>query len=190
MRSELIASALCLLLCPLLAAQQVGQAESPNGKGTTADTLFAYRDSMRADRSGSFYGLSIIPYQAPVELTPVDPTAWESATIGSTLGFRVVNGVVVKGKADVYVGTLIEAKVIRIREGKLRTRNGKTEPRVKELLVGKSIRLDLESSRGGHSRFNGIAKNLVVLPMKAVAAVLQVPAWIILMIACSRGCDL
>lgn len=207
--SRLFPSALCCALCPLLAAQQVGQAEDPARGVTPAETSFAYRSSMNlpaelgfepahADSSGSLYGLSIVPFEVPLKLTPVDPAAWTNATIGSTLTLRVVNDVIVRrgvfnrsSYADVYAGDLIEAKVIRMREGKTRTRQGRAEPRVKEVIVGKSINLELESSPGGGARFSGIAKNLVVWAVKGPYMVVVLPIeYALLLIACSTGCDL
>jgi len=206
--SRLFPSALCFALCPLLAAQQVGQAQDPARGVTPAETSFAYRSSMslpselgfepaHADSSGSLYGLSIVPFEVPLKLTPVDPAAWANATIGSTLTFRVVNDVIVRNVfnrssyADAYAGDLIEAKVIRVREGKIRTRHGRAEPRVKEVIVGKSIKLELESSPRGGARFSGIAKNLVVWAVKGPYMVVVLPIeYALLMIACATGCDL
>lgn len=206
---RLLQSALCVFLSPLLTAQQVGQAEEPARGVTPAETIFAYRSSMNlpaepgfepahADSSGSLYGLSIIPFEVPLKLTPVDPAAWANATIGSTLTFRVVNDVIVRrgvfnrsSYADAYAGALIEVKVIRMREGKIRTRQGKAEPRVKEVMVGKSIKLELESSPRGGARFSGIAKNLVVWSVKGPYMAVALPIeYALLLIACSTGCDL
>jgi hypothetical protein len=158
----------------------------------------AHADSFASLSSGSLYGLSIVPFEVPLKLIPVDPAAWANATIGSTLTFRVVNDVIVRrgvfnrsSYADAYAGTLIEAKVIRIREGKIRTRQGRAEPRVKEVMVGKSIKLELESSPGGGARFSGIAKNLVVWSVKGPYMVVVLPPeYALLLIACSTGCDL
>lgn len=214
MNRLILQAILYITLCPLLVAQQVGQAEGPARGATPAETLFAYRSSMNlpaelgfepahADSfaslsSGSLYGLSIVPFEVPLKLIPVDPAAWANATIGSTLTFRVVNDVIVRrgvfnrsSYADAYAGTLIEAKVIRIREGKIRTRQGRAEPRVKEVMVGKSIKLELESSPGGGARFSGIAKNLVVWSVKGPYMVVVLPPeYALLLIACSTGCDL
>lgn len=209
MTSKLIASALCLVLCPLLVAQQVGQAEDPAHGVTPAETLFAYRSSIdllaelgfdraQAGPSGAQCGLSIIPFAVPLKLTPVDPAAWANATIGSTLTFRVANDVIVRGGvfnrsssyADAYAGNLIEAKVIRVREGKVRSRHGKAEPRVKEVMVGNYIRLELENSPGDH-RFSGVAKNAGIWSVKGPFMVVFLPfEWVAVGIACSTGCDL
>lgn len=203
---SLASAALCLILAPLLAAQQVGQAEDAAPGVMRATTLFAYRSSMnRADFTdsilespgipGSLYGLSKVPFEVPVELTPVDPAAWTNATMDSTVTFRVVYDVIVwRGRssyADAYAGSLIEAKVIRMRAGKPRPRHGNAEPRVQEVLVGKSIRLELESSSGGRARFRGFARNLVVWPVRGISMVTLFPLeYVVLGIACSRGCDL
>jgi hypothetical protein len=114
------------------------------------------------------------------------------------LTFRVVNDVIVRGGvfnrsssyADAYAGNLIEAKVIRVRQGKIRTRHGRAKRRVKEVMVGKSIKLELENSPGGH-RFNGIAKSMVVWSVKGPFEVVFLPfEWVAILIACSTGCDL
>jgi hypothetical protein len=191
-----IASMLCLALCPLLTAQLTGQFEPPVYRITPGETVFAYRTSIRpdestnrADDSGSLYGLSVVPFNLPVELTPVDPDAWENATTNSTLTFRVVHNVVHGGGADAYAGTLIEGKVIRIREGKLRTRHGKPEPRVREILVGKRIKLELESSPADHARFSGIAKDVVIWPVHFVASVGEY-AYLVIGCTIAGGCEI
>jgi hypothetical protein len=126
-----------------------------------------------------------------LKLAPVDQAAWVNATIGSTLTFRVINDVIVGEYADAYAGDLIEATVIRIREGEIRTRHGRAEPRVKEVMVGKSIKLELESSPEDRARFSGIAKNLVVWSVKGPYMVVVLPIeYVVLLIACTRGCDL
>jgi hypothetical protein len=214
MNRLILQAILYITLCPLLVAQQAVPHEAPASVVTPAETFFAYRSSLnlgaelgfdpaRVDSSysptyGSLYGFAIIPFEVPLKLIPVDPAAWANATIGSTLTFRVVNDVIVRrgvfnrsSYADAYAGTLIEAKVIRIREGKIRTRQGRAEPRVKEVMVGKSIKLELESSPGGGARFSGIAKNLVVWSVKGPYMVVVLPPeYALLLIACSTGCDL
>jgi hypothetical protein len=203
---KLLQSALCITLAPLLAAQQIGQSPEPACGSTPAASVFAYRTSLRsdesvnrADDSGSLGGLSIVPFEVPVELTPVDPAAWANATLGSTVTFRVVRDVIQGGGvfnrksfyADAYAGTLIEGKVIRLREGKLRTRNGKTEPRVREVLVGKRIKLELENSPRRHARISSLPRNLVVWPVHSVIAVGEGVLFMILFpIFCHSGCDL
>jgi len=198
MRTAQLTTALCFLLSPLLVAQQDCPAEVSDDGMTSAETVFAYRSSMNREDPSLQNGLSMVPFDLAVELNPVDPEALANATIGSTLTFRVVRDVIRRGGpfnksfyADAYGGTLIEGKVIRIREGKLRTRYGRPEPRVKEVLVGKSTKLELESSPGGRARFNGIAKNVVVWPVRAVCTVGEYTLLLILLpIFCHSGCDL
>ena len=115
------------------------------------------------------------------------PTA--NPAVGSVLTFRAVKNATTRSGAYVYAGTLIYAKVIRIRQGKLRARNGRTEPRVKEVLVGKSTKLVLQSFPGGGAQFNGVAKNLVVWPVHSVVTVVED---IYLVIGCSiaGGCEI
>ena len=206
MLRKLLQSALCLALAPLLVAQQIGQFPEPTCGSRPAASVFAYRTSLRSDESvnrvddsGSLYGLSVVPFELPVELTPVDAAAWANATVGSTVTFRVVRDVIQRGGvfnrkssyADAYAGTLIEGKVIRLREGTLRLRNGKTEPRVKEILVGKRIKLELESSPRRHARIDSLPRNLVVGPVDSVIAVGEGVLFVILLlIFCHSGCDL
>jgi hypothetical protein len=198
-------SALCLCLSPLLAAQQVGLAEDPARGVTPTETFFAYRTSINLPAALGFEpahagsddsppGLSIVPFDSVIELTPVDPAVWANATIGSTITFRAVYDVIERRRessyADVYAGNLIEAKVVRMREGKIRTRNGRAEPRVKEVMVEKYIRLELESSPRGRT-LGGITKNLAVWPMKVICMVGETALlWVALLIFCRTGCDL
>ena len=214
MTRNLLQSALCLCLAPLLVAQQAVPPEAPASGVTPAETFFAYRSSLNLgaelgfeptgpDKSysptyGSLYGFATIPFEVPLKLTPVDPVAWTNATVGSTLTFRVVSDVNVRKGwvnrstfADAYAGTLIKATVTGVREDKSRTRHGRAEPRVKEVVLGKSIKLELESPPGGRARFNVIAKNLAIWSVKVpYYTVVMVPEYVLLMIACSRGCDL
>ena len=202
---KIVQFVICIGLAPLLAAQEVCQAENQVSRATPAETLFAYRISMRsdesvnrADDSGSLYGLSVVPFDLPVELAPVDPAALANATVNSTLTFRVVRNVIVRrgvfnrsSYADAYGGTLIEGKVIQIREGMLRTRDGRTELRVKEVLVGKRIKLELQSSPGGPARCNGIARKVIVWPVQGTITVGESVLFMILFpIFCRTGCDL
>src|SRR6202451_728181 len=210
MTRNLLQSALCLCLAPLLVAQQAVPPEAPASGVTPAETFFAYRSSLNLgaelgfeptglDESysptyGSLGGLAVIPFEVPLKLTPVDPVAWANATVGSTLTFRVVNDVIVRkgvfnarsSYADAYAGTLIKATVAGVREGKSRTGHGRAEPRVKEIVCGKSIKLELEGSPGGRVRFNWIAKNLAIWFVKVpFYTVVMVPEYVLLMIACS-----
>ncbi len=211
--------ALCFVLCPLLVAQQVGQADDPARGVTPVEGLFAYRGSLNIPaelgfepaqsnsccsldgQPDSLEGLWTVPFKVPIKLIPVDPAAWANdATIGSTLTFRVLDDVIVRGGlfnrsssyADAYAGTLIEAKVTRVRQHKTRTRHERAEPRVKEVKVGKSLKLELESSPRGGAQFSGIAKDLVVWSVKGpFFVVVYPPEMVLLAIFCgTTGCDL
>ena len=77
-----------------------------------------------------------------------------------------------------------------MRDGKIRTRQGRAEPRVKEVMVEKYIKLELESSPRGRT-LSGIAKNLAVWPVKVICMVGEtVLLWVALLIFCRTGCDL
>jgi hypothetical protein len=74
------------------------------------------------------------------------------------------------------------------------------EPRVMEVTVADlietspppapdSLKLRLESTP--RSRFSRTANKLMILPVTAIHMVVVVPAeWVLLIIACSMGCDL
>jgi hypothetical protein len=128
----------------------------------------------------------------------------EHATVNSTVTFRVVHNVTDGHFGYGYAGTLIEAKVIRIRGGDLRLRDGTLEPRVMEVAVAGliessppprpwSLKLRLESFP--RSRSNRKAKQLITLPLtlplKAIHIAVLIPEYALLGIACSTGgCDL
>ncbi len=210
MTSKLFASVLCIVLSPLLAAQQICQVEEPALETAPAETLYAYRSSInllaelgynraQTGEFGSQYGLSIIPFEVPLKLVPADPAALAHATVGTTLTFWILKDVTVRGGifnrkssyADAYGGQSIEAKVIQVRPDKARNRKGRNDPHVKEVLVGNYIKLELESSPGSGHRFSGIAKNLVVWPVKGPFMVgEEVLLLVLLPIYCSKGCDL
>jgi hypothetical protein len=189
---------LCVVMVAMLAAEQTSQAEEPVSAGAPAQTLFAYRSSFGARLHDALLGYSVLPSDVPVELTPVDPSALAHATINSTVTFRVAHTVVVGQYAYAYGGNLIEARVTRIREGKLRIRRGRMEPRVMEVTaVGliksnppEYLKLRLESSPRSRSRRT--AMKLVTLPLRVIGiVVITVPEDLLLGIACvTGGCDL
>jgi hypothetical protein len=189
---------LCVVMLPIFAAQNISRAEEPVSEGTPAQTLFAYKASFRARLHDALFGYPVTPpSDVPVELTPVDPSVLAHATINSTVTFRVVHDVIVGQYAYAYGGTLIEARVTRIREGKLRFRRVRMEPRVMEVTVAgvlatnspESLKLTLESSP--RSRFSRTAKQLATLPLIGIRTFVVFPAEAVLLgIACATGCDL
>jgi hypothetical protein len=86
--------ALCAVMLSMLAAQGC-RAQEPISEGTQAESLFAYQGSFRARLHDALFGDPVLPSNATVELTPVDPSALAHATINSTVTFRVVRDVVV-----------------------------------------------------------------------------------------------
>ncbi|MGA2906063.1 MAG: hypothetical protein ABSE36_00020 [Terracidiphilus sp.] len=210
MISKLFSSVLCTVVSPLLVAQQISHAEEPAPRTSPAEPLYAYRSSInllaelgfdraQANQFGSQYGLTVIPFEAPLKLAPADPAALADATVGTTLTFWILEDVTVRGGvfnrssvyADAYGGQSIEAKVIRVRPDKARHRKGRNDPHVKEVLVGNYIKLELESSPRKHARSNAIAKNLAVWSVKGPYMVTVVPIeYALLIVACSIGCDL
>jgi len=192
---KLLERVLGVVMLSILAAQDVSRAQEPVSEGTPAQTLFAYKNSFRARLGDALFGDSGLPSDVPVELAPVDPSSLEHATINSTVTFRVVRDVVEGPYAYPHEGMLIEAKVTRIREGKLRIRRGRMEPRVIEVTVPEgivapeSMKMTLESSP--RSRSSRTAKQLATLPLTIIHLVVVVPAeWVLLGIACATGCDL
>ena len=204
MKIKSLQNVLCVVMLAILPAQQISRAEEPVSLGTPAQTLFAYRGSLGARLHAALFGDPVIPCDVPVELTPVDPSALAHATVNSTVTFRVVHDVIVGQYAYAYAGTLIEAKVIRIREGDLRLRQGRMESRVMEIAVAGliesgppprpgSLKLRLESLP--RSRSNRVSKQLITLPLtlplKAIHIAVLIPEYALLGIACSTGgCDL
>jgi hypothetical protein len=189
--------ALCAAILSTLAAQQIGHAEEPDSGGAAAPTLFAYENSFRARVHDALIGVSEVPYDVPVELTPVDPSAWEQASLNSTVTLRVVHNVIVGQYAYAYAGTSIDAKVTRIREGKPGTRRGRMEPRVMEVTVPwvipttppGSLKLALESTP--RNRWRRVANRLLISPFTAIHVIVILPAeGVLLLIFCSNGCDL
>ncbi len=207
MISKLFSSVLCIALSPLLVAQKIDPCEEPVPGTVHGEKLYAYRSSMDVedftdgnfesrDSSDLHNSLPSVPFDLPVELVPVDPEAWANATVGSTLTFVVALDVLEEHhhyskSVHAYGGTLIEAKVTRMRKTKPRAQPGVKEPRVQEILVGRSTKFVLEGSPRRHPRLNSIPKNMVVWPPKVAFLVVFLPfEYVALGIACSTGCDL
>jgi len=188
---------LCFVMLAILPTQQISRADEPVGKGTPAQTLFAYRSSFSARLHDALLGYSVLPSDVPVELTPVDPIALAQATVNSTVIFRVAHKLVVGQYAYACGENLVEAKVTRIREGKLRIRRGRMEPRVMDViavgLIESSppdyLKLRLESTP--RSSFSRKAKQFATLPLTGIRFVVVYPAeGILLGIGCAFGYDL
>jgi len=182
-------------------AQETVHPEELVGTGTSGQTLFAY-STFGARLRDALIGDSALPPDVPVALEAIDPSALANAKLNSTVTFRVAYGLTVRQYSYAHEGTLIDAKVIRLREGKLRTHRGKLEPRVMEVAVCGLVescpppgflKLTLESSPRSSS--SKTAKRLISLPLtvplKAAHIAILVPEAILLAIACgTSSCDL
>jgi hypothetical protein len=102
MKIKSLHNVLCFVLLVILPAQQISRAQEPDSGGSAAQTLFAYRSSFWARMHDSLLGDSILPFDVPVELTPVDPSALAHVTVNSTVTFRVVRNVIVHQGAYAY----------------------------------------------------------------------------------------
>jgi hypothetical protein len=174
--------ALCIVLLGLGLTQGSSSAQQIISKEAGTETVFAYRSFSNRGLGGYLFpnGQWSIPNYVPVELLPLDPSAWASATIGSTVTFLVVRGA---SAADVVNGGLIDAKVTRIRAGKLRLRRGRLEPRVLEVAVDGGVKLALEST--ARSRIDSTLKHAATFPLRGVGVALEVPEYLFLGIVCS-----
>lgn len=195
---------LCVAMLSIVAAQPLSRAQEPADAGTTAQTVFAYRSSFWARVNASLFWESDLPSDVPVELAPVDPSALAHATVNSTITFRIVRDVIAGHETFASAGTLIEARVVRIRDGKLRAHHGRTEPRVMEVAVAGltesgpppdqgALKLTLEATP--RNRFGRTAKQLATVPLKVIHWTVVIPVvipveWVLLAIFCSTGCDL
>jgi hypothetical protein len=178
-------------------AQKAVQPDELVGAAKSGQTLFAYT-TFGARLDDALTGDSILPSDVPVALTTIDPSALATAKLNSTLTFRVAYGL----SSYAHTGTLIEAKVIRLRDGNLQTRSGRIEPRVMEVIVCGLVEscpspgfLKLRLEGSPRSRSSRTAKRLLALPLtvplKAAHIALLVPEAILLGIACSTSsCDL
>ena len=162
-----------MLLAVLISTPVLAQLDGHPGESveirTSSQTVFAY-STFGARLHDALTGESALPPDVPVALEAVDPPALANAKVNSTLAFRIAYGL----KSHAHAGSLIEAKVIRVREGNLRARRGKTEPRVMEIEVcgleescriPGYMKLRLESST--RSASNRTAKRLIALPLTA-----------------------
>ena len=188
MQVRTLERALCIVLFGLGVTQGTSRAEEMVSKDAGTETVFAYRSFSDRGLVGYLFpsGPWSLPNYVPVELLPLDPSAWTSATIGSTVTFRVVRGAFA---ADVFNGGLIDAKVARIRARKPRMRRGRLEPRVLEVAVDGGVKLTLEST--ARSRFDRMFKHVATFPLRGVGVTLEVPEYLFLGIVCSvGGCEI
>jgi len=191
---------LCLVMVLILVAQQTAEAQAQVGNGTSDQTLFAYRTSLRGRLQDALTGESVFPFDVPLALTPVDPNEFAHATTNSKVAFRITYGLTEGQVVYASTGTVVEADVTRIRKGQLRIRHGRMEPRVMEIAVGgltnpapvqKNLRLRLVSSLRSRSRRK--MTQLITSPLTAIRMTIVLPVeYVALITMCSfyGGCEI
>jgi hypothetical protein len=196
MTRKTLQSMFCLLLSPLLVAQLVSQeAEQPVGE-KASDVIWAYPAS-GFDVYGAKSALGMKEYssETPVELVPVNPLEFADATVGATIHFRLAKALVAGGRTVLLEGTPIEGRITKLREGKLRTHNGRQQLPVEEVYVLHSFTLRLQTKKRSHGLT--VAKRVLVWTGRGVALAALSPlfaidliGWTVVILGCKDkdGC--
>ncbi len=125
MMRRLYQTALCLSLCPLLAAQQVGQETIQEGAAPAGETVWAYPIPLNgATGPPVLNGLQINSGGIPVELTPLNRISPGIVKVGDAIQFIVAKDVVVRGSTALRAGTRLNCTITKVRSGKPTDRNG------------------------------------------------------------------
>jgi hypothetical protein len=131
---KLLQSVLCLILCPLLVAQQVAN-EAPH-RGASQ------RLADNAAAAPGPTGYAVIPEDAKIELTLLDSDSLKTAKTGSYLLLAVAKNVTVDGVTILRAGTCLTAIITGEKRGShTMNRNGNLTIRAWELQSGRKIRL-------------------------------------------------
>jgi hypothetical protein len=140
MMRRLLQSALCLILCPLLVAQQVA--------GDAPQTGDPQRPAGSAAAAPGLSGYAAIPEDTRIELTLLDSDSLKSAKAGSYVLLAVARNVVVDGVTVLRAGTCLTATTTGERRGShTMNRNGNLTIRAWELQSGRKIRLRIKGMR-------------------------------------------
>jgi hypothetical protein len=168
---RILQCALCLIMAPLLVAQEISPKAVPTTPATALPpTIFAYpMTSKFALFPNRLSGFASIPSDIPLELTAVNPLEFANAVQGTAIEFQVVRDVSVKGIVVLRAGTRIEGTVSKVHKGKRRIRKGVPAPLVQEVALGKSLRLELRSMPTNRFHFERIAKDVALWTLRSVA---------------------
>jgi len=133
----LLQSTLCLILCPLLAAQQVTPPAAPTD---------APQSSTPAPVTASFRPLQdfiTIPQYTKIELISLEEVSSAIATKGQSVRLAVANDVLVNGMVVIPKGTLASGVVSYVIKGAPGKRDGyiSVDPRILFLNNGKTIKM-------------------------------------------------
>jgi hypothetical protein len=140
---KLLQSVLCICLAPLLAAQQVAQADSPSSAPQPPPSAQAAATAEPAQPKSIF-----IPQDTRIELVAQDRASLAAARTGSTVRFTVANDVLVNGVVAIHAGTPATAIVTNQRSGshKLR-RDGTVSIRARDFESGTRIYIRVANNR-------------------------------------------
>ena len=137
---KLLQSALCISLCPLLAAQQVaGGAPQSEAPQRLADNAAAVPEPT---------AYAAIPEDTKIELTVMDSVSMETAKAGSYVLLAVARNVVVNKVTVLRAGTCLTGTITGEKRGShTMNRNGNLTIRAWELQSGRKIRLRVKGMR-------------------------------------------
>ena len=122
--------ALCFILCPLLAAQQVAQAASPAAAPPSQPAPAPVYMTLPAD--------------AEIELLAPGPTEFAKASPGVAVQFVVDKDVVLAGEIMIHAGVPVTGIVDHVKRGSHRRhRDGEMEIRVTKIVPAEPIELHL-----------------------------------------------
>jgi hypothetical protein len=191
MNRLMIQAALCVVLCPLLAAQQVRQETTQKTSVQVGGTVWAYPTRLDgATKPSDLDGLLINHDGTPVELTPLNQISPDSAKVGAAIQFVVAKDVVVRGSTTLRAGTRLDCTITKVRSVKLMDHDGKYKLRIKEVAVGDSAKLRLAAKPDSFARRG--ARRMLTSTRSAVGFVEFLPLeaqWLAVVISCRLGQD-
>jgi hypothetical protein len=158
-------TALCLTLCPLLAAQQTtANPPQPSGEPSAPETTSAPAENPEP---------IAIPQNATIALTMPEPVPESMMTVGTPVKFVVAHDVMVNGVPVIRTGTPVNGVITHGRHGSYpMDYRGEIRIRARDFQSGNPIRVRLRGAsnhdryRGGNALFgssSGVATSAVVV---------------------------
>lgn len=135
--------AFCLILAPLLIAQQTGPIAPQSNEGPTQSPVGA---GASASNSAKAPARVTIPQDTKIELIVLENVSTETAIKGSSVRFAVGKDVAVNGVTVVRAGAPVNGIVSKATRGVPGRQSGRLDICVNEIGIGRGARLRLTSS--------------------------------------------
>jgi hypothetical protein len=144
---SVLSSGVCLILCPLLVAQETAPIAPPQPLAKAASQGLPFQTPLYKPSpvaTGPLPDKLMISHGRIVGLYTLDPISSATATVGSTIRLAAVQDLVLGGVTIVHKGTIVTGTITSVRRGVAGKTEARLEIRASNIPLGKALRLKLE----------------------------------------------